>query len=330
MGFSLGSISAWTNELGDKSDFVMKAILSAKTIQALPGIDKRYGISGYTEKIPTLESTTPWQAGAACGFTSSGSTSVTQISLTTVPVKIQESICLQDLETYAIHKLLPKSDRPETFQLLDMWVGRKMAQASLQLESAIWQAKTTTTNATHLKLFNGLIAVSDTAATAVAATQQASITTSTVRGIIEEIAYTKIPSAIRDLGAVIVCGYDTFNIYRNKLMVDNLYHYDPSNTNMGVAGGYSMNVYGTNVKLIGLPGLNNDNAVDTGALPTAVKNRIFATYEDNILMGFNMENGMEDFKVWYSDDDQLLKFSTRFFYGNNFKYNDLVVQYTNI
>jgi len=327
MAFSLGAISAWTEELGDKGDFIMKSILSAKTIQALPRIDKRYGISGFTEKIPTIESNSLWQAGAACGFTTSGSTTVEQISLTTVPIKVQESWCLQDLETYSIHKLLPKNDRPETFQLLDIIVGRKLAQTALKLESAIWQAKTVYTNATHLKHFNGLISVSDTAGTAVAATQQASITTSTIRGIIEEIAYTKIPSAIRDLGAVIVCGYDTFNIYRNKLMVDNLYHFNPTNDAMQE---YSMNVFGTNVKLIGLPGLNNDNAVDTGALPTAVKNRIFATYEDNILMGFNAPAGMEDFKVWYSDDDQLLKFSTRFFYGNQIKYNDLVVQYTNI
>ncbi len=109
-------------------------------------------------------------------------------------------------------------------------------------------------------------------------------------------------------------------------MVDNLYHLDPSNSNMAQ---YTMNVFGTNVKLIGLPGLNNDNAVDSGALPTAVKNRIFATYEDNFLVGMNTANGMNDFDVWYSKDDQKLKFSTRFHFGVNIKYNDLVVQYTN-
>ena len=327
MAFDVGGISAWTDEISDKSQWILKPILATQTLQKLTGIDKRMGIKGQSIKIPTLESTTPWQAGAACGFTTSGTTTIAQISLTTVPVKIQESICLQDLETYFTTKLLPSNDRPETFQLLDLWTGRKVAQMALQLESAIWQAKTTYTNATHLKLFNGLISVSDTAATAVAATQQASISTSTVRGIIEEIAYTKIPSRIRDLGAVIVCGYDTFNIYRQKLMTDNLYSYDPTNTDMT---GYTMNVFGTNVKLIGLPGLNNDNAVDSGALPTAVKNRIFATYEDNIMIGMNAENDMADFDVWYSKDDQLLKFATRFHIGVGFKYNDLVVQYTNI
>lgn len=326
MAFDVSAISAWTDEISDKSEWILKPILASKTLQTLTGIDKRMGIKGQSIKIPTLETTTPWQAGVACGFTTSGTTTVTQISLTTVPVKIQEQICLQDLETYFTTKLLPSNDRPETFQLLDLWTGRKMAQAALQMESALWQAKTTYTNATHLKHFNGWISVSDTAGTAVAATQQASIAAATVRGIIEEIAYTKIPSRIRDLGAVIVCGYDTFNIYRNKLMVDNLYHFDPSNSNMGQ---YSMNVYGTNVKLIGLPGLNNDNAVDTGALPTAVKNRIFATYEDNLMVGMNAENDMNDFDVWFSKDDQVLKFFSRFHIGVGIKYNDLVVQYTN-
>ena len=326
MAFDVSGISAWTDELGDKSDYIMKAILSPRTLQTLTGIDKRYGIKGNTIKIPTFETTTPWQSGASCGFTTSGTTTVAQISLSTTPVQVQEEICLQDLEGYITQKLLPGNDRPETFQALDMWVGRKMDKIALQLESALWQAKTTYTNATHLKRFNGFISTIDTAGTAIAATQQASISTSTVRGIIEEIAYSKIPAKIRGLNPVIVCGYDTFNIYRLKLMQDNLYHFNPSNDNMD---NYSMNVYGTNVKLIGLPGLNNDNDVDTGSLPTAVKNRIFATYEDNLMIGMNAENDINDFDVWYSKDDRKLKLMVRFHIGFGVKYNDLVVQYTN-
>jgi len=94
-------------------------------------------------------------------------------------------------------------------------------------------------------------------------------------------------------------------------------------------GEYKMKVFGTNVTLIGLPGLNNDNAVDTGSLPTAVKERIIATYEDNLLIGMNAENDINDFDVWYSKDDRKLKFYTRFHLGVGIKYNDLVVQYKN-
>lgn len=326
MAFSLGGLSAWTEEIGNKADFIIKPILATKTLQAL-NVDKRMGITGNTVKYPTLESTTPWQAGASCGFTTSGTTTIAQKSITTVPVTIQEQICLQDLETYFTQKnLIPRDSMLETFALLDAWIGRKMQQVALQIESALWQAKTTYTNATHLKLFNGWISTQDTAADGVAATQQASISTSTVRGIIEEIAYQKIPSRIRSLNPVIVCGYDTFNLYMQKLMTDNLYHYDPSNKDQA---SFTTNVFGTNIKLIGLPGLNNDNAVDTGSLPTAVKNRVFATYENNFVVGMNAENDVNDFDVWYSKDDRLLKFMMRFHLGVAITYTDLVVQYTN-
>ena len=111
-----------------------------------------------------------------------------------------------------------------------------------------------------------------------------------------------------------------------KLMIDNLYHYDPTNVDMNL---YKTKIFGTNVSLIGLPGLNNDNAVDTGSLPTAVKNRVFATYEENLLIGMNAENDVKDFDVWYSKDDQVLKFATRFHLGVQVKYTDLVVSYVN-
>lgn len=327
MSLDLGTIVAWNNELGNKADFIMKPILAAKTLQSLDGVDKRKGIKGFTEKIPVLESTTPWQTGSSCGFTTSGSTTITQVSLTTVPVKIQEQICLQDLETFFSQSLLPDNSRPKTFQLLDRWVGRKLEQCALQIESALWQGNTSYSNATHLKQFNGWIKKIDDAGDKLTATSQASISTSTVRGIMEEIAYDKIPAKIRNLNPIVLCGQDTFNIYMKKLMVDNLYHYDPSNKDLD---SYVTNIFGTNVKLYGLPGLNNDNAVDSGSLPTAVKNRVFATFQDNLLLGLNTENDVQDFDVWYSKDDQVLKFMMRFHLGVAVKYTDLVVSYINL
>lgn len=327
MAFDVSGISAWTNEISDRASIIMKPILAADTLTKLSGIDKRYGIKGFTQTVPTFETTTPWQSGSACGFTTSGTTTIDDFSMTTVPVQITEQICLNDLDTYFAQAYVNKTGLDETFALLDMWTGRKIEQVSLQLESALWQSKTTYTNATHLKRFNGLISTIDTAGTAVAATQQASISTSTVRGIIEEIAFTKIPSRIRSKNPVILCGQDTFNIYRQKLMTDGQYFYNPAqNSDMA---SYEMYVAGTNVKLIGLAGLNNDNAVDTGSLPTAVKNRIFATYQDNLVVGMNAANDINDFDVWYSKDDRLLKFMMRFYIGVGVKYPDLVVQYTN-
>lgn len=325
MSFVTSSLTAWKDELGDVSDYILKPILAARTLQML-GVDKREGIRGQSQLIPMLEVTTPFQAGTACGFTTSGDTTLTQLTITSSPIKVQQSICLQDLETFYAQKSLPKGSRSETFQLLDLWTNRILEQTAINVENMLWQGKTTYTNDTHLKQINGFIATNDTAGDNIAATQQASITTSTVRGIIEEIAYTKIPSRIRSLGAAIVCGYDTFNIYLQKLMTDNLYHYDPTNTDLA---NYKMKVYGTNVTLLGLPGLNNDNAVEVGVLPTAVKNRIFATYEDNFVVAMATGNQESDFDIWFDKNTQLLKFNLRFHLGVKMKYTDLVVQYTN-
>jgi hypothetical protein len=326
MAFTI-TASTWNDEHSDKSEILMTPILAPKTMKYL---NKYANITGYNVQLPTFETTTPWQAGTGCGFTTSGTTTIAQKTITTVPMTINESICLNDLETYFTTAWLDKGSKHESFDIVDLWVKRKQAQVANQLESAIWQAKTTTTNATHLKQFNGLISLIDTAGTAIAATQQASISPSTVRGIFEEIIFQKlltIPQILQNT-PVVYCGMDTYMILMQKLMVDNLYHYNPV-TNVAGAD-YEFTYPGTNVQVIALPGLNASNAVDTGVLPTAVKNRIFATYKENFNAGFNAENDVNAAKVWFSDDADLLRLKMRFHFGVSVNYINHVVQYTNI
>ena len=100
MAFSLGSLTAYVEE--NRADLAVKPITGSKIFDY---IDVRQGIKS-GEKIPILESTAPAQAGASCGFTSSGTTTVTQTTLTTTYIKVQEALCLQDLEAYFSQKYL--------------------------------------------------------------------------------------------------------------------------------------------------------------------------------------------------------------------------------
>ena len=86
---------------------------------------------------------------------------------------------------------------------------------------------------------------------------------------------------------------------------------------------------GTNVEVVALPGLNSTNAVDTGALPTAVQHRIFATYKENLVVAFNAENDWNDTKIWFSDDNDQLRMKLRFHLGVGVKYANRVVHYKN-
>jgi hypothetical protein len=236
-----------------------------------------------------------------------------------------EQVCLNDLEAYFTQKWLPAGANNDSTSLAAAIVDRKMAQIANQVERAIWQGRTTYTNDSVLKALNGFISTIDTAGTAVAATQQASISTSTVRGIFEDI-YTKIPAAAAwNEEVVAFCGMDVFKTLLVKLTTDNLYHY----TTDSAANRWEIVYPGTNMKIVALPGLNNDNPVDTGSLPTAVKNRIFATYKSNLLVGTDLTSDMDNLKVWYSEDDDVLKFRTRFRLGVQVKFADHIVQYTN-
>lgn len=320
MAFSLGSLTAYVEE--NRADLIMKPITGSRTFDFL---DIRQGIKS-GEKIPIIESTAPAQAGTSCGFTSSGTTTITQTTLNTTSIKVQEAICLQDLEAYFTQKYLPSGSKPEDTDIAADIINRKLANIAQKVGQMVWQGKTTYTNDTYLKQMNGFISLIDTAGTAVAATQQASISTSTVRGIFEEIVYQKIPLAIANGNPIVFCGVDTLRILLQKMMIDNMYHVIPS------AGDYKANEFvypGTDVKIIGLHELNAGNSVDTGVLPTVVKNRIIAGTMENFVAGFDVKADMDNFDVWYSKDNQQLRFNLRFNIGVTNHWYDQIVQYTN-
>lgn len=321
MALDLSGITAYVEE--NKADLISKPITGSRTLSL---VDVRTVIKS-GEKIPILESTAPAQAGSACGFTSSGTTSLTQTTLNTTSIVVQEAICLNTMEAYFTQKYLPAGSNPETVSIEAEIVNRKVANVAKKVEQMIWQGKTSYTNDTYLKQMNGWISLIDTAGTAIAATQQTSISTSTVRGIFEDIIYSKLPAAVLGSNPVVWCGQDTFRTLALKLMQDNLYHIAPSASDFDAM---QMTYPGTNVKVIAVPGLNSDNGVDSGgSLPTAVKNRIFAGAMMNFVAGVDVLTDQSEMEMWYSKDNRDMRFHMRFRIGVVNHFIDQIVQYTN-
>lgn len=321
MAFDVSALTAYVEE--NRAELIMKPITTSRSFDFL---DLRTGIKS-GEKIPIIESTAPAQAGASCGFTSSGSTTITQTTLNTSYIKVQEALCLQDLEAYYTQKYLKPGSSPDTTEIAADIINRKLANISQKVGQMIWQGKTSYTNDTYLKQINGFIAAIDTAGDAVAATAQASISTSTVRGIFEDIVFQKLPMAITSQKPIVFCGVDTLRILLQKFMIDNMYHVVPS----GADYGKNEFVYpGTDVRIIGLHEMNANNSVDSGgSLPTAVKNRIIAGDMMNFVAGVDVKADMDNFDVWYSKDNRQLRFDLRFNIGVKNHWTDQIVQYTN-
>jgi hypothetical protein len=235
---------------------------------------------------------------------------------------IAETLCPEDLEAKFLQRLVQPGSKHDQLPLEKEITDRKIALIAKQLEVAVWQGDTNAGN-TNRKQFDGWLKLIDAAGTAVTATAQASISSSTVRGIFEDI-YSKIPSAI--LGAddlVVFCGYDTFRTLMTKLTADNLFNY----TTDSAAANFEMMYPGTNLKIVGVPGLNADN--DAGAAAT-YKNRIVAARTSNLYFGTDLLNEYEKYDVWFSQDDQNIKTLFRFKAGCQVAFPSEIVTYKNI
>lgn len=335
MAFDVSALSAWTEERGkNKADWILKPILGGYSMKYLPS--KYYGIQGNTVKLPKIDTTVPAQGGYGCGFTSSGTTDITQLSVTTVPFTVQEKICVRDLHQYFTVQTLPEKSLLDTWSMLDIWVNRKLEKVSQKLNMALWQGKTTYTNDTWLKLQNGFIDDIDTASDEIIVTgggAGTAITTSNVRTIFEEALFNlstgllKVPEILGR--AIAFCGQDTFATLRLKLMTDNLYHVPIGNANSpdGAYSQWEMYYPGSTVKIVGIPELNQANPVETGVLPTAVKNRIVVCDPANLIVAMNGAGDDTQFNLWYSQDNDEVRFSMRGFVGTTISYTSQVVTY---
>ena len=320
MAFSLSTMTAYIEE--NKADLITKAILGAKTLGL--GVDIRTGIKS-SAKIPVLESTVPFQA-AACSFTSSGTTTINQIEIATVGIQFAEQFCLNDLNVYFTQKYLPAGANVDSMSIAQNIIDRKIAQVAKNVEQMIWQGKTTYTNSTVLKQMNGWLATID-AGSPVAATQS-TLNSTNVLTIFDDI-YSKVPAAaIANEPIVAFCGYDTFRTLAAKI-TSTYGIYGSQYTTDNVWNNWELMYPGTNMKVVAVPGMNNDNAVDTGVLPTAVKNRIIATYASNLVYGTDLQSDTENMEAWYSKDDRVWKLFGAFRAGVAVKFIDHVVQYTN-
>lgn len=315
MAFNVTGLTDYIKE--NEKDIISSSLFSAKSISM---VKVQVGIKS-SEDIEIMETSADFQADNGCAYNTSGTTTFSRRNLAVSKVMIAETLCPEDLEAKFLQRLVQPGGMHDKLPLEKEITDRKIALIAKQLEVAVWQGDTNAGN-TNRKQFDGWLKLIDAAGTAVAATQQASISSSTVRGIFEDI-YAKIPSAILGMDDLVAfCGYDTFRTLVTKLTADNLYNY----TTDSAVGSFEMMYPGTNLKIVGVPGLNADN--DSGAA-AVYKNRIVAARTSNLYFGTDLLNEYEKYDVWFSQDDQNIKTLFRFKAGCQVAFPSEIVTYKN-
>lgn len=318
MAFTVSGLTDYTKE--EQLQLLTKSMFAGKTATLLQGAGQVLPGIKSAEILPILSSDVYFQADG-CGYTASGATTITKRTLTVGKVKIEETLCPKTLEAKYTQKGLA-AGAPVDLGVFQSQIGEeKAAKIAEAIETAIWQGDATGGSGNNGFWDGFLTILSDLGfggagdpiqgnpTTGGGWTQLTSLTSSNIDEAIGKI-YTLIPAAL--LGAsdlFIAMGTDTFRTYRAWLLSANLYHYNANEAaSMEIVDPIS------GIRIYGLNGLDSTNKIICGRW-------------SNFFLGTDMMNEEEQYKFWYSEDNDEVRFRAGFKYGCQIAFPEEVVYF---
>lgn len=315
MALSFSGISAYTKQ--EIAPLLTEAVFAAKTQSLIKSGGILLPKTKSSVAVPKLATNANFQVDA-CGWNPSGTTTLSQATVTVGKIKMEETICPKDFEAYFSQEALKAGSTYEDFgwaEFQTKFTEQKNKMIAKQLEVGLWLGDTDSANE-NLKRFNGLIKIIDAGSPVdanvsgyVSGGPIATITASNVVSILNAV-YKAIPVEIIDADDLkVFVGNDTYRLAVMAYQALNLYNYkvdgDASQTFI---------IPGTNVELVAVNGLNG-----TGD--------IYATTLSNIAMAFDLEAEEENYKIWYSEDNNEVRYRVAFKLGVGVAYTTLCVKF---
>jgi len=303
MSFSLGTLTAYTEQ--QRLPLITKAVFSARTAALFT---KQVGIKS-AAALNLMDTDAALAAGTACGWTASGTTTFTQRNITVAPIKIQEALCPRSLEQYWMQSQLTQGSTYDGVPFEQAFAEQKALRIAEALENAIWSGSTLVTGLlTILNAASGSTVSGNTGAVSASV----GITTANVISIFDGI-YNQIPQAILTRNDLIIfCGWNNFRTLIGAFKSNTGVMYNQVDL-QGLADG-DIIYPGTNVRVVAVPGLTGTN-------------RIVCSYLGNFFYGTDLLSDEENFSLWYSKDNDEVRFQAAFKVGVQVAYPDLVVDF---
>jgi len=298
MAFSLGGLSTWVND--NSQELLAAAVLQGETIDL---ITLKTGVK-YKERLKYLATDAVFQAGG-CGYTTNGTTTLTEKDLSVVDVKINESLCPEDLNEYSLSMSL-KPGYNKDIPFAQMYMAEKTKQINKTIETAIWATLSAATTTAPIGLLGLILADSSTHHL------HQNLTGTTSASDWMTIIYNlqnQLPEEVQTASDLtLFMSHAYFRKIVQALVIANLYHIDLS-ANEGLTAFYFP---GTNIKLVPVNGL-------------ATLNYFVLTPASNLIYVTDLANEQEKIEMFWDQSDQIVKFIARFKYGVNYYFSDYIV-----
>lgn len=297
--FVVSSLPAYVQDNKDLiiKNFALVGTASRQRFGIQTGI-KTSAYLNYLELNPTL------QDGKGCGFTASGSATLTQRTITTAVIKVNMDICPDSLLGKYAEYLVRIGANSNELPFEQYIIDGVTTEINKKIEKLIWQGDTTQASNTDLKWLNGILKqlASDSDKVAV------SIAANTAIYDAIKAVYLAIPEETLERGAEIYVSPANYRDFLMAMVEKKYFNYSGPQDSAPEEFVFP----GTDVKVVKTPGL------------AGVNDRIVASFPENFVYGCDAEGDLEDVKIWFSDDDDLFKLKVKWNSGIAYRFPNQV------
>lgn len=283
--YDLGGLQNYTDQLS--ADIISEAVLTPVTMKYTNVIP---GIKG-TQNVNLLSETLSVQTGTTCGWNSQGDVTFTVAPVTVQALKVNQSLCLQELNTLWLGQYLNSGSYNENAPFEQAIIDLQTKQIKRYNEDLLWNASSGTS------AFSGFIQLFNNTAGVVKLTGQTALC-SVTGATTQEKAYnilTQIDNLINSLDRnvydrddiMIYMSQAQFKCYLTALRNVNNFHF----TEPTLGQVYEVFHPQTNYKVVGVPGLNGSDLIVIGPM-------------QYMLVGTDLTSDEDSFRAWWSQDFQ--------------------------
>ena len=286
--FDLTGLSSYTDEVG--GELIAKAVLKGNTAEV---VRVQPGVKG-SQSINLLDGNLAVQDGT-CGWSASGTTSLTQRNITVCNYKVNEGLCPSDLNEYWAGQLLTAGSYNETVPFEEQIADLKVSQISKFIENKVWGA--TVAGGDCFDGFKTLIS-SATSGVVVPASGIAAPTTSNIIEQVDLLIENLSDDVIDRDDLVVMMSYGNYRKYVAALRQSNYFHFSPAE-----AGEEFVTFHpATNIRVMGVGGLNGSDRIVLGV----------SSY---MVIGTDLYEDAEKLRIFFDASDDIVKVMARFKVG---------------
>ncbi len=287
--YDLGGLANYTDQLS--ADIISEAVLTPitmKYVNIVPGIKGQQNINLLSETLAV-------QTGTTCGWNSEGQVTFTVTPVTVQALKVNQSLCLQQLNQLWLGQYLNSgsynTEAPFEQAILDLQV-KKVKRYN---EDLLWNASTGTSS------FSGFIEIFANSVSANSLSNQTALC-SVTGATVQEQAYgvlAQVDNLIQALNRnvydrddiIVYMSQTQFKCYCVALRNVNNFHF--SEPTLGQI--YEVFHPQTNYKIVGVPGLNGSDLIVAGPM-------------QYMIVGTDLTSDEDGFRSWFSQDFQEVRF----------------------